>query len=279
MTQISYNRKKKLLQDQLDKVAELKRLSYDAKPFQTWRNLTEAVIVEIFGEDSRHTKNFEGIYFFPLSFVPGGDPAVREHENRQAYIQGLDYASAILDSMIAQVELFDDEDSQSGSVASSTGTRLGTDTNKVFVVHGRDIGTKDTVTRFLEALDLEPVVLQEQPDRGRTVIEKFEEYADQCGFAVILCTPDDFGGLDSDNGETEQRARQNVIFELGFFVGKLGRGFVSLMVKGDVKIPTDYVGVLHTKLDESGGWKNQLVGELKSAGFEVDANRLYESTN
>ena len=73
----------------------------------------------------------------------------------------------------------------------------------------------------------------------------------------------------------EPRARQNVILELGVFLGKLGRKHVCPLVKGDVETPSDYDGVVYTKLDDAGGWKMKLVQELKAAGFDVDANRAF----
>ena len=113
--------------------------------------------------------------------------------------------------------------------------------------------------------------MQEQPDRGRTIIEKFEEYA-QVDFAIALFTPDDIGGLDGD--DPQFRARQNVIFEFGYFIGKHGRKRVRALVKGNIEIPSDYSGVLYIPLDDSDGWKDHLLDELKDAGFNVDANRL-----
>ena len=94
------------------------------------------------------------------------------------------------------------------------------DMKKVFVIHGRDEGIKSTVARFLEKLGLEAIVLHEQANAGRTVIEKFEDFA-RVGFAVVLLTPDDRGGLQNDGADFKPRARQNVIFELGYFIGKL----------------------------------------------------------
>ena len=117
------------------------------------------------------------------------------------------------------------------------------------------------------------MILQEQPDRNRAIIEKFEEYA-QVNFAIALFTPDDFGGLEGD--DPQFRARQNVIFEFGYFIGKYGRDRVRALVKGDVEIPSDYSGVIYIPLGSSGSWKIDLVRELKSAGFNVDANRLFE---
>ena len=145
----------------------------------------------------------------------------------------------------------------------------------VFVAHGRDTGAKDTVVRFLNGLQLDPIVLQELPGRGRTITEKFEDHASEAGFAIVLFTPDDMGSLAREGSGPEPRARQNVIFELGFFVGKLGRNKVSVLYKGEVKLPSDYVGVEYIPFDDAEGWKLKLIGELQSAGFEeVDANQV-----
>ena len=122
-------------------------------------------------------------------------------------------------------------------------------------------------------MEIEPVILHEQPNKGRTIIEKFEDYAG-VGFAVILLTSDDVGKLNDDGAsELKPRARQNVILELGFFLGKLGRQRVCPLVKGNVETPSDYDGVVYTNFDDAGGWQLKLVRELKSAGFNVDANR------
>jgi site-specific recombinase XerD len=111
-------------------------------------------------------------------------------------------------------------------------------THKVFVVHGHDAGAREAIARFLERIELEAIILHEQPDQGLTIIEKFETYATQVGFAVVLLTPDDLGGQASSPAQVS-RARQNVIFELGYFAGKLGRGRTCLLRKGDVEIPSD----------------------------------------
>lgn len=145
---------------------------------------------------------------------------------------------------------------------------------KVFVVHGHDHGARDAVARFLEKIELNAIILQEQPDQGLTIIEKFENYAAQVGFAVVLLTPDDLGGVVSGSAQAT-RARQNVIFELGFFVGKLGRGRACLLRKGDIEIPSDLYGVIYTDLDAAEGWKLKLVKELKAAGLSFDANKVW----
>ena len=134
----------------------------------------------------------------------------------------------------------------------------------VFVVHGRDTGTKELVSRFLKSLDVVPVILHEQSNKGRTIIEKFEQHAN-VEFAVVLLTPDDVGGLQADEATLEPRARQNVIFEMGYFIGRLGRDRVCAITKDGVEIPSDYSGVLYIPLDEEGAWMTALAQEMRSS--------------
>lgn len=145
--------------------------------------------------------------------------------------------------------------------------------NKVFIVHGHDEAALQGLARFLEQVRLNPVVLKEKPDQGQTIIEKFESEAD-VSFAVILLTPDDVGGA-VQASSTNARARQNVIFELGYFTGKLGRGKVMLLKKGAPEIPSDLFGVLYTEMDSSEGWKAKLIKELKAAGLTPDTSGLF----
>lgn len=149
--------------------------------------------------------------------------------------------------------------------------------NQIFVVHGHNEEMKQAVARTLEKLDLKPIILHEQPNQGRTIIEKFAEYADSVSFAVVLLSPDDIGYRKDQSSEAAKfRARQNVILELGFFLGKLGRHNVITLFKNDPDFegPSDYDGVLYTPFDISGRWQFDLVRELKSAGYDVDANKL-----
>lgn len=144
--------------------------------------------------------------------------------------------------------------------------------NKVFIVHGHDDGAKQNVARLLEKLKLEPIILHEQPNRSQTVIEKFEANSD-VGFAVVLLTPDDVGRAAGDS-TLKSRARQNVFLELGYFIGLLGRDRVCALKKGDIEIPSDYVGVLWEPMDDGGAWKTNLAKELKAAGYSIDLNYL-----
>jgi predicted nucleotide-binding protein len=143
---------------------------------------------------------------------------------------------------------------------------------KVFIVHGHDSASKDSVARFLYQLGVEPIILHEQASQGNTVIEKFERHSD-VHFAVVLLTPDDLGSSALRPAEALPRARQNVIFELGYFVGRLGRQRVCALHKGNVEIPSDYHGVAYLSLDDAGAWKLSLVRDMKAAGFGLDMNR------
>ena len=122
-------------------------------------------------------------------------------------------------------------------------------------------------------MELEPVILHEQPNKGRTIIDKFEEYAD-VRFAVVLLTPDDVGAVKDREADLLPRARQNVVFEFGYFIGRLGRERVCALAKGDIETPSDSDGILYVPLDDNDGWKMRLLRELKAAGFDVDANQL-----
>lgn len=145
--------------------------------------------------------------------------------------------------------------------------------SSVFIVHGHNERWVHETARFVEALGLAPVILRERPNQGRTIIEKFEDVAGQISFAVVLLTGDDLGST-ADSGEDDRhpRARQNVILELGFFLGKLSRSNVCALYEDGVEIPSDYSGVLFVPLDDTGGWRMLLAREMKAAGLPVDLN-------
>jgi predicted nucleotide-binding protein len=151
------------------------------------------------------------------------------------------------------------------------------DARKVFLVHGHDNEAKQTTARFLEKLDLDLIILHEQPSEGRTIIEKFESYSKDVAFAVVLLTPDDVGAANDDAGKLNKRARQNVIMELGYFMGKLGRNRVCALHRGGVELPSDYQGVLYIEMDEGGAWKTKIAQELVRANVRIDLHGLLET--
>jgi predicted nucleotide-binding protein len=142
---------------------------------------------------------------------------------------------------------------------------------KVFIVHGHAGEPREAVARFLDRMDLEPIILHEQANQGNTIIEKFETHAD-VGFAIVLLTPDDFGG--ACGGAQHPRARQNVILDLGYFIGRLKRGRVCALKAGDIELPSDILGVVWTAYDVGGAWKIALAKELQAAGYEIDWNKV-----
>ena len=147
-----------------------------------------------------------------------------------------------------------------------------TDSHRVFIVHGHDEASRETVARFISALGLEPIILHEQANRGMTIVEKLEANGN-VGYAVVLLTPDDLGRGKSED-EEKPRARQNVILELGYFLGRLGRERVIAILQGEVDIPSDYMGVVYTPFDDGGAWRQHLGRELETAGYEIDWNKV-----
>ena len=138
---------------------------------------------------------------------------------------------------------------------------------KIFVVHGRDDAATNEVALFLRAIGLEPIILHLRPNGGRHLLTKFREESEGAGFAVVLMTPDDEGGP-AGAADRRPRARQNVVFELGFFIGKLGPTNVAALLKGDVEKPSDFDGIAYIAFDTY--WKTELARELHHAKVPFD---------
>lgn len=146
------------------------------------------------------------------------------------------------------------------------------DKNRIFIVHGHDEAPREIVARSISTIGLDPVILHEQANRGMTIPEKLIANSN-VGFAVVLLTPDDVGRAKAASTDAP-RARQNVILELGYFVGRLGRDKVCALLKYEVEIPSDYLGVAYTPFDSQGGWRQMLAKELDAAGYDIDWNRV-----
>jgi predicted nucleotide-binding protein len=150
---------------------------------------------------------------------------------------------------------------------------------KIFVVHGRDDVARLEVVNFLKTVRLLPVVLREQPGSGRTIIEKFEDYSN-VSYAVVIMTPDDVGGLQGEKSsrvKLKSRARQNVILELGFFLGALGGDRVAVLSKQskeEIEVPSDYNGVQYHLMDPAGNWRFDLAREMEAVDIRVDLNKI-----
>lgn len=144
--------------------------------------------------------------------------------------------------------------------------------NKVFIVHGHDGHVKERTARFVEKLGFEAIILHEQASKSRTIIEKIEDFSDVTDFAIVLYTPDDVGVVKTKADDLQPRARQNVIFEHGFLMGKLGRENVVPLVEGDIELPNDISGIVYV----SEGWEMKIAQEMHEAGYDVDFNKLFK---
>jgi predicted nucleotide-binding protein len=142
----------------------------------------------------------------------------------------------------------------------------------VLLIHGRDEGMKESISEFLEKLKLHTIVLHEQPDGGKSMMEKSGESPD-IHFAIILLTPDDIASPRNKPKERQTRVSQNVIFEFGYFLSRLGHGRVCAVYKEGVEIPSDYPGVVTIPMDSRGGWRLLVAKEIKQAGMEIDLNK------
>ncbi len=147
---------------------------------------------------------------------------------------------------------------------------------QVFVVHGYDTLMRDQVVFALQKIGLEPILSDIGHNQGKTLVQKFRDYP-YVSFAAVLLSSDDLGRHRDQSPESvRQRARQNVIFQLGFLIGKLGRDrvFVLYPEEKNFEIPTNYFDVLYTPCDKHGRWQFDLLRTLKNCGFTIDANKL-----
>jgi predicted nucleotide-binding protein len=158
-----------------------------------------------------------------------------------------------------------------GYLADNENKRKSVMTNRVFIVHGHNDAVKEKVARFVEHLKLTPIILHEQIDRGQTIIEKVESNSNDVNFAIVLLTADDEGKAKTET-DYKLRARQNVIFEMGYFFGLLSRSHVFLLLDDDVEKPSDLSGIVYNSLKED--WKTKLFKELQACGYKVDPEDL-----
>ena len=235
----------------------------------------EGTLASVFGHETveyRRYSRANSLDHGPIYMSSGDNPRVNGHEARQYVAEGKVEAVQILRSAIQWLQ---DEIGDAAETEQATGIAPASTvpSKKIFIVHGHDEGARETVARFIEGIGFEAIVLSEQANQGRTIIEKIEANAD-VGFAVVLLTPDDVGGKAPDS--LRPRARQNVLLELGYFIAKLGRRSVCTLAKGDLDIPTDFAGVVWEKLDNGGAWKQALARELTATGYHIDWNKVMD---
>lgn len=224
--------------------------------FQAWKTKSERFLVKRYGKDSIEYNKFSKTAFNVMVYTFD----TPESEYVEACKAGLRKTKAIFQVYLDEME--EESDDKQSSYPSAG-------YSKVFIVHGHDGELKQAVARIVERQNIEAIILSEQVNRGRTIIEKFEDYSD-VDSAICLFTADDFGKAKSQVSDAP-RARQNVIFETGFFMGKLGRKRTIILVEDKVEIPSDLSGVVYTNKNN---WELELLKELNGIGYTVDLNKL-----
>lgn len=233
--------------------------------YYNWDDFNDALLLRLFDSEAEQ-KAYAGS---PSAFFIGGDPPLGA--KIKDYRDDVHEKLRRLESLLAKLPVIEEVPAGSPTSARDAGAA----NRHVFIVHGRDNELRQSVARFIEHLDLTAIILGEQPGMGLTIIEKFERNAADVGYAVVLLSPDDVGKLDGSANDEQKRARQNVLFELGYFVGKLGRGKVCLLKRGDLEMPSDLAGVEYVSFDEMGAWHLTVAREMKAAKLDVDLNKAF----
>lgn len=233
-----------------------------APAFKAWHTKTERFLIKKYGENSLEHKKFLDTYFIPLIWSKNDDVNIRD--SIKHCCDGLRSCKAIF-----EIYLEDIADESESILQSDSSAKL-RNMSKIFIVHGHDEGMKQSVARIIEQQGIEAIILSEQTNQGRTIIEKFEDYSDVDG-AICLFTSDDIGRVKKDS-EDKPRARQNVVLETGYFMGKLGRNHVVILADNGIEMPSDLSGVVYA---DTGSWKIDLLKELKAIGYTIDFNKLF----
>ncbi|MEJ6547971.1 nucleotide-binding protein [Corynebacterium sp. USCH3] len=247
-----------------EKIAQAK----DGYPddFELWRSSTESAIRLAMGEDNPKYHQFTKVKFKPIAYYDGINVAGYRSSGVKSVV-------AILNA--CQEELrWAEEGAMGDENEDASAVEVEGPPGPVFIVHGHDDGAKFESARVVAALvGSDPTILHEQANYGMTILEKFEHAAALAGFALVLLTADDVG-RSKGAGDDAPRGRQNVVFELGYFFGRLGRNRTAVLYDAGVELPTDVIGVAYISRDPGGGWRQQVARELQSAGYTVDWSAL-----
>lgn len=240
------------------------RVRSSAPAFEAWHTKAERFLIRKYGKDSLEHKKFIDTRFAPVVYNWNAS----EEEIARIYIEwchdGLKTCRAVFETYLEDL-------SEEGEVLFSKSTTTKVEKmNKIFIVHGHDGELKQAVARIIEKQDIDAIILSEQANKGRTIIEKFEDYSD-VGGAICLFTADDYGRAKKDITDNT-RARQNVVLETGYFMGKLGRDHVVLLADKGIEMPSDLSGVVYT---DTAKWEIDLLKELRAMGYAIDFNKLF----
>lgn len=236
-----------------------KKVSSSDPDFKAWQTKAERFLVKKFGQDSFEHTQFKRTSF-SLMLSTSNTP---DWKLVDACENGLQTTKAVFVTYLKEMEeiiTLSTEKIQTATPAFA----------KIFIVHGHDGELKQSVARLIEKQEIEAIILSEQVNQGRTIIEKIEDYSDVDG-AICLFTSDDIGRAKKDSAD-KPRARQNVVLETGYFMGKLGRNHVVILADNGIEMPSDLSGVVYTN---TANWQIDLLKELKSIGYTVDFNKLF----
>jgi predicted nucleotide-binding protein len=249
-------------------IEQAKKLAYGDNNLDLVVKRTEMMIRKLFGDNSHYINTLKLIRYHPMMYTLDSPDSVFRRSFNSGKLELLNLLDVIKEDVSLDITL------------NPNTTILDKDMNplnsNVFIVHGHNEEMKLSVALTIKKLGLNPIILHEQPNKGRTIIEKFTENSDVL-YAIVILSADDIAYLSTDSPKKAKfRARQNVIFELGFFIGKLGREKVLALhqVVEKFEIPSDYTGVIFVPFDDKGTWKFELTKELKAIGIDVDANKI-----
>lgn len=237
------------------------------RDFNNWDDYNSELLKQSFNNEyNEYKKRYDSVNSF-YGFLGNG----KENELDE-FIEKVKNKISHLTQLVSKVDLMKSEvpDQVISKVSIANTNEILN--NDIFIVHGHNNEVKVNVARTLEKLGLNPIILHEQANAGKTIIEKFEEHSN-VGFAVVLLTDDDLGKSNKDE-DLRQRARQNVILELGYFIGKLGRNKVCPLYMKGVELPSDLYGLLYIEIDSTEHWKIKVAKELKAVGYEIDVNKI-----
>lgn len=232
--------------------------------WRTWREYTEDLLKRIFSNGDIAAE-------FVGELAPVGLFDSSIEEELKWFRLSAEEDLRKLKSIKSRMTLYVDAEAQ----VLAAGAGRATASRRVFIVHGRDAGAQNAVARLVQTVGLEAVVLQEQPNGGsRALLGKLMAIGDTAGYAVVVLTADDVGALATDLDQLRPRARQNVVLELGYFLGRLGPDRVCALTEGGIEVPSDYGGIVYIPYDEGGAWRYALAKELRLVWGDVDLNAV-----
>jgi len=262
------------IRDLIERAERLHNTGINNPAFKSWRNDSIRFLQKVFGENSTEAVTFGSIVFYytylTYDFLNDG---WKEHifNHKDVFEKGLRNAIFYLKNY--ESEILDDVDLRDrvggAGVGGQKGSSKKSNTKNILIVHGHNDSVKDKVASFISKLGIEPIILNEQINRGQTLLEKFEEYSD-ISVAIIIFTNEDMGN-NNDESEYEKKARQNMIFEVGYFLGELGDRNMIVIAEQGVILPSVLEGYDYFKMDSEEKWKKDIAEKLKDMKrFNID---------